>query len=63
MLFSPIPHGKEEGKHLRIKKRRLSVIGLQYLAPLEAESEFALKGNFKNLNKSFTVSHFKMELE
>lgn len=63
MLFSPIPQGKEEGKHLRIKKRRLSTIGLLYLALLEAESEFALKRNFKNLNKFFTASHFKMELE
>lgn len=37
--------GKEEGKLLRVKKRRLSIIGLQHLALLETQSEFALEGN------------------
>lgn len=63
MLFSPIPQGKEEGKHLRIKKRQLTITGLQNLELLEAKSEFALTRNFRNLNKSLIASHFKMELE
>lgn len=63
MLFSPIPQGKEEGKHSRIKKRRFSIIGLQHVELLEAKSEFALRRNFRNLNKSLIESHFKTELE
>lgn len=33
------------------------------MASCTAEPEAALKRNFKNLNKPFTVNHFKMELE